>query len=76
MDSAARRLLDCLMTRVAPAPGVDSVCRWRWTHSRMGLSTRTTDGMIGNDGPAVFSAVPVSVTETSVVITAAAVNTD
>lgn len=42
----------------------------------MGLSTRTTDGMIGNDGPAVFSAVPVSVTETSVVITAAAVNTD
>lgn len=76
MDSAARRPLDSTTTRVAPARGADSACPSRWTRARTALSTRTTDGMIGNDGPSVSSTAPVSVMETSAVITAAAVDTD
>lgn len=43
---------------------------------RTALSTRTTDGMTGKDGQSVSSTAHVSVMETSVVITAAAADTD
>lgn len=76
MDSAARHPLDSTTIRVAPVRGADSACPLRWMLARTALSTRTTDGMIVSDGPSVTSTVPVSVTGTSAVITAAAADTD
>lgn len=76
VESAARRPQDSSTTRVAPARGADSVWILRWTRALTGLSTRTMDEMIGNDGPTVSLTAPVSVTGTSAVSTAAAVDTD
>lgn len=76
MDSAVRPHLDSTTTRVAPAQGAESVCPLRWTHASTALSTRTTGGMIGNDGPSVSSTVLVSVMEISAVLTVVAADTD
>lgn len=76
VDSAVRRPQDSSTTRVAPARGAGSVWISRWTRALTGLSTRTMDGMIGNDGLTVSLTAPVSVMGTSAVTTAAAVVTD